>query len=245
MQWSDWAKGLGGLWQRQRTSAWGAMLDRQEILLASLSRQQTGGMRVVVFEHLHAPEGLVHLSEGDHWLVQTLRQLGTHLPAQRRTMVLALAEGRCREGVLNLPASADPRRWAAEVQLEAAAAWALDPGEVGFDFHVEQGEKGSPGAADVRIVWAACQRKELREWQQHARSAGWRLPAVETESQALRRAALCMRGDEGQHWADSPQDWQFAATPQRSPADVDWTRLQAGPLCKPLVACGAALGGLL
>jgi len=101
------------------------------------------------------------------------------------------------------------------------------------------------GDVSVRVVWAACLRPQLEQWQQHARSAGWRLLAVEPQVQALQRAALCLRGDGSEHWADSPQDWQFDALPQRARVDVDWDRLQAGPLSKPLVACGAALGGLL
>lgn len=238
MQWSPWAKQLWN-WRRSRHSAWGAMLDQQEILLAALSLQQTGGVRVVVFEHLHAPEGLVHLSERDDWLVQTLRGLGTHLPPRLRTMALALSEDRCRQGVLEGVVQ-DPRRWPAEVQLEAADAWGVGPEAVGFDFRVEN-EGAAPG---TRVHWAACLREELQQWRQHARSAGWRLPVVEPEGQAAQRAAMCLRGDALQQWAESPQDWQFSRAPQRAWAEVDWPRLQGGPMWKPLVACGAALGAL-
>ncbi len=238
MQWRPWAKQLWN-WRRSRHSAWGAMLDQQEILLAALSLQQTGGVRVVVFEHLHAPEGLVHLSERDDWLVQTLRGLGAHLPPRLRTMALALSEERCRQGVLEGVAQ-DPRRWPAEVQLEAADAWGVGPEAVGFDFRVED----EASASGPRLHWAACLREELQQWRQHARSAGWRLPVVEPEGQAAQRAAMCLRGDTLQQWAESPQDWQFSRTPQRAWAEVDWSRLQDGPMWKPLVACGAALGAL-
>ena len=244
MQWSGWAKGLG-FWRRQRASAWGAMLDEQEILLVALSRQQTGGIRVVVFEHLHAPEGLVHLTERDSWWVQTLRQLGSHLPSRRRSMAIALGQGRCREGVMDVQAAADARQLAAQVQLEAASAWGVGPQEVGFDYQIKTEGESMVEDRPCRVVWAACQRQELEQWQQHARSAGWRLLAVEPQRQALERAALCLRGDGSERWADSPQDWQFDPAPQRAWHDVDWARLQAGPLYKPLVACGAALGGLL
>lgn len=244
MQWSGWAKGLG-LWRRKRTSAWGAMLDEQEILLVALSRQQTGGIRVVVFEHLHAPEGLVHLAERDSWWVQTLRQLGSHLPSHRRSMAIALGQGRCREGVMDVLATVNAPQLAAQVQLEAASAWGVGPREVGFDYHLENPQASMPGDVPVRVVWAACQRQELEQWQQHARSAGWQLLSVEPQAQALERAVLCLRGDGSERWADSPQDWQFDSLPQRARLDVDWARLQAGPLIKPLVACGAALGGLL
>lgn len=238
MQWSPWAKQLWN-WRRSRHSAWGAMLDQQEILLAALSLQQTGGVRVVVFEHLHAPEGLVHLSERDDWLVQTLRGLGAHLPPRLRTMALALSEDRCRQGVLE-GLSQDPRRWPAEVQLEAADAWGVGPEAVGFDFRIEDDGQ----AQGLRVHWAACLREELQQWRQHARSAGWRLPVVEPERQAAQRAAMCLRGDTLQQWAESPQDWQFSRAAQRAWAEVDWPRLQDGPMWKPLVACGAALGAL-
>ena len=229
-------------WRRLRTSAWGAMLDQQDILLAALSWQPTGVVRVMVYEHQHAPQGLVHLSERDDWLVQTLRSLGAHLPQQLRTMVLALGDGRCRQGVLNWEGATDLRRLQAEVQLEAAAVWGVDADAVGFDFHIEPG--ASTGALQ-QVHWAACLQDELRRWQQHARHAGWRLPVVEPEQQAVRRAAMHLRGETWRHWAESPQDWQFSRTPERDLSESDWTALQHGPMWRPLVACGAALGVLL
>ena len=228
----------------QRTSAWGALLDQQEIMLAALSLQKSGGVRVMAYEHLHAPPALVHLSERDQWLVQTLRGLGAHLPAQARTMVLALAEGRSREGVLDWEGPHDLHRLAPEVQLEAATAWGVEPGAVGFDFRLELGV-AAKGQEVQQVHWAACLREELLQWQQHARSAGWRLPIVETGVQAAQRAAVHLRGDALQYWAESARDWQFGQTPERELAEVDWPRLQAGSMWKPLVACGAALGALL
>lgn len=239
MQWTDKAKGLWR-WRRQRPWTWGAMLDQREILLAALSLQQNGGVRVVVFEHLHAPEGLVQLGQRDDWLVQNLRGLGKHLPVRLRTMALALGEDRCRRGVLKNGTVQHLRHLAAEVRLEAAAAWGVGPEAVGFDFRVEDAQ-GPEGAS---VHWAACLSEELRRWRQHARNAGWRLPVVEPEQQAAQRAAMCLSGDALEQWAQSPQDWQFAREPQRAWTDVDWTRLQDGPMWKPLVACGAALGAL-
>ena len=229
-------------WRRPRTSAWGAMLDQQDILLAALSMQPGGVARVMVYQHQHAPEGLVHFSERDDWLVQTLRNLGMHLPKAQRTMVLALGEGRCRQGVLAWDAAADPRRLPAEVQLEAAAAWGVATAAVGFDFQTEP--PASPGAPP-QVRWAACLREELQRWQLHARQAGWRLPVVEPEQQAVQRAAMHLHGETWRHWAESPQDWQFSRTPERPLAELDWTALQSGPMWRPLVACGAALGALL
>jgi Tfp pilus assembly PilM family ATPase len=216
------------------------MLDQREILLAALSLQQTGGVRVQVFEHLHAPQDLPDLLARDDWLVQTLRGLGAHLPARLRTMALAIGEDRCRQGVLEGEALQDAHRLPAEVQLEAAQAWGVGPDAVGFDFRID----ASHAEQGLRVHWAACLREELQQWRQHARSAGWRLPVVEPEHQAAQRAAVCLGAQTLQHWADSPQDWQFSRTPVRDASEVDWPRLQAGPMWKPLVACGAALGAL-
>lgn len=234
MQWFSQAKHLLGR-ATQRTHAWGAMLDPQDILLAALSLQKNGAVRVMVFEHQHAPEGLVQLSDRDDWLVQTLRGLGSHLPRSLRTMALALDEERCRQGVLTHRPGTSARLRQAEVQLEAASAWDVAPDEVGFDFRVEADE----------LHWAACLLEDLQQWRGHARNAGWRLPVVEPGQQAGQRAALHLRGEAAGHGADSPQDWQFSRTPERAQADVDWPQLQAGPLWRPLVACGAALGVLL
>ena len=233
----QWLKHAGRLLGRPtpRSHAWGALLDPQEILLAALSLQKSGAVRVMVFERQHAPEGLVHLSERDDWLVQTLRGLGSHLPQQLRTMALALDDERCRQGVLLHSPATSAAQLQAEVQLEAASAWGVAPDEVGFDFRSEAGE----------VRWAACLREDLQQWRGHARSAGWRLPMVEPGHQAAQRAALHLRGEAAGHGADSPQDWQFSRTPERAQADVDWPQLQAGPLWRPLVACGAALGLLL
>lgn len=234
MQWLKHARYLlAG--RRRRTKAWGALLDQQGILVVALALQKTGAVRVMVFERQHAPEGLVQLSQRDDWLVQALRGLGSQLPAPQRTMALALDDERCRQGVMVHDTALSTQQLQAEVQLEAAAAWGVGPDEVGFDFHVMA----------PQLHWAACEREDLRQWQGHARNAGWRLPVVEPGGQAARRAALHLRGDRGGHWADSPQDWQFSRTPERVLADVDWLSLQAGPLWPPLVACGAALGVLL
>ena len=227
-------------WWRPRTSAWGAMLGEQEILLAAVALQPTGLARVVVFEHLHAPDGLVHPAERDDWLVQTLRGSGAHLPARLRTMALALGDDRCRQGVFEWDGAGAPRQLEVEIQLEAAAAWGVAADAVGFDFSTDP----SP-AHGAQVHWAACLREDLAKWRQHARSAGWRLPVVEPGPQAAQRAAVCLRGDTWQQGAESPQDWQFSLTPERDADQLDWPYLRARALWKPLVACGAALGALL
>lgn len=240
MRWSKAAQGLA-FWRRQRASAWGAMPDRQEILLAALSRQQTGGVRVVGFHRFHAADGLVQPDASGQTLAQALRRLGEPLQRQARILALALDDSRCRQGLLNLPSGLKSGQLAAEVMLEAAGLWGVSASEVSFDF----GQPQVSGDGGMMVPWASCLRQELLQWQAHVHGAGWRLPAVETEAQALERAALCWLGDEAQRWADVPQDWRFATAAQRARTDLDWQRLSVWPLRKPLAACGAALGALL
>ena len=228
-------------WRQGVDTAWGSLLDEQDIQVAALSLQKAGGIRVLVFEHVRAPDGLGDSAARDDWLVQTLRVPGEHLPASRRTMALALRESRCRQGTLVWQGSTHPRTLAAEVQLEAASALGVDPAHIGFDFQVVP---AAPGEG-VQVHWAACLRSELQQWQRHARKAGWRLPVVETEHQAARRAATHLSGELQHHWANSPQDWHFEHMPQRELAEPAWTQLQASAMWGPLVACGAALGALL
>lgn len=230
-------------WRRRSLTAWGGLLDEQDMLLAALSLQPGGVVRVMVFEALSAPEGLADATARDNWLVQTLRGPGAHLPARLRTMALALREGRCRQGVMSWPTDvpAHAASLAAEVQLEAAAALGVAPDQIGFDFHVLPASASAP----MQVHWAACLRSELQQWQRHARSAGWRLPSVEPELQAGRRAAMALCGDPMQHWAASAQDWQFSLAPQRQLSEAACAPLRASPIWGPLVACGAALGALL
>lgn len=228
-------------WRRRKTTVWGSLLDEQEILLAALAVQPSGSVRVLALEHLRAPEGLSDSAARDNWLVQTLRGPGEHLPARLRTMVLALRAGRCRQGVMDWPPLVKPGTLEAEVQMEAAAALGVAPSQIGFDFHVEQASVH----AVLRVHWAACLSSELQHWQGHARSAGWRLPVVEPEQQAARRAAMHLRAEHWQQWATSAKDWQFSLAQQREVSEQEFGQLQSLPLWGPLVACGAALGALL
>jgi len=237
MQWLKHARRLLGR-PAPRSHAWGALLDPQEILLAALSLQKSGAVRVMVFERQHAPEGLVQLSERVDWLVQHLRAAGAHLPRRERTLALALHASRCRQGVYQPTAGLGPRQWLADVQLEAAMALAVAPDEVGFDVDPPFDAHSTP----PQVHWAACLRQDLQRWQGQAQSAGWRLPVVEPEHQAARRAAVCLRGDARSHGAQSPQDWQFDRVASRALDDAQWQRVQSSPQWGALVACGAALG---
>lgn len=226
-----------GAWRR-RASAWGALLGEEHILLASLAVQSTGSVRVAVFEQEQAPAGLGAHGARDHWLVQRLRAASARLPRRERALALALHAGRCRQGEYLAAAGLNPSQLAAEVQLEAASALGVAPAEVGFDFALLP---GSPAAVQP-VQWAACTHQDLQHWQDHARRAGWRLPVVEPEHQAARRAASCLRGDAQLLWAQSPQDWQFERRPVRRLDDAIWQAVQTLPQWGPLVACGAALG---
>lgn len=231
-------------WQRRQHTAWGSLLDGQEILLAALSLQQAGGVRVMVFDRLRAPPDLDDAAARDAWLVDSLRQSGAQLPARLRTMALALREGRCRQGTLHWPGPPDGQALAAEVQLEASAALGVAPDQVGFDFQLSPSDGLFDAVEGTTVHWAACLRSDLAQWQGHARQAGWRLPVVEPEHQAARRAVNCLRGERLAQWATSPQDWQFSLRAEREVGDPDWQQLQASPMWGPLVACGAALGAL-
>lgn len=233
---------IQGWWRRwwRRTSTWGALLDDQQILLASLRVQASGSVRVAVFEHQHTPVGLVHPQERDAWLVQQLRAVSAPLPRSARTMVLALHESRCRQGVYQPSGQLSPSQLAAEVQLEAASALGVTPQAVGFDFET----RSTPGSDVSMVPWAACLREDLQHWQDQARRAGWRLPVVEPEHQAAKRAAECLRGEAQLHWVQSPQDWQFERRPVRVLDPAEWQQLRASAQWGALVACGAALGAL-
>lgn len=223
---------------RRRQSAWGALLDENQILLASLVLQSNGSVRVAVFEHQHTPVGLVPPDARDAWLVQQLRSISVHLPRRERCLALALHASRCRQGVYPVPTGLSPRQCLADVQLEAASALGAAPDEVGFDV----GPPFEVSTAAPMLHWAACLRQDLHRWQGQARQAGWRLPVVEPEHQAARRAALCLHGDARAHWAQSPQDWLFDREASRTLDDAQWQTLQISPQWGALVACGAALG---
>jgi Tfp pilus assembly PilM family ATPase len=226
---------------RQRGSAWGAVLDEQAMVLAALSRQKVGGVRVVMFDHVQAPDGLVQPSQRDAWLVESLRGAGEQLPRRHRTMALALHESRCRQGELQT-AARTLREQSAQVRHAAANAFGVDVSAVGYDFEREQSCDHEQGS---QLRWAACLREELHQWQAHARHAGWRLPLVEPADQSVARAASHWRGDRLHHWTTSPQDWQFDAAPQRQLLTEDWVQLRASPMWAALACCGAALGAMV
>lgn len=238
----QWIRQTQALVARQwpRATAWGALLERQEVLLVALSLQKTGGMRVVVFEHLHAPSGLVHHAEGDQWLSQTLVTLADRMPGRFKTMGLALGPERYRQGVVDWEGGLDLRRLQTQVAHEAATAWGTALAGVGFDFRIQE----AAAQPRARVEWAACLREDVQRWQQAARTAGWRLTLLETASQAAQRAMRHLQGDLQQHWALSPRDWLFQRQPQRPPEQLEGTAWQTETVWKSLVACGAALGTL-
>lgn len=221
---------------RRRHSAWGARLDEQHILLASLVVQANGSVRVAAFEHQHAPVGPWPPDARDAWLVEQLHGVGAGRPRRERSLALALHTSRCRQGVYTPPPGLAPAQCLADVRLEAAQALGTVPEDVGFDVALPSGADPQPGV----VHWAACRREDLQRWLGHARRAGWRLPVVEPEHQAARRAAQRLRGDA--HRAQSPQDWLFERSTTHTLDEGQWEALQASPQWGALVACGAALG---
>lgn len=222
---------------RRRTSAWGAVLDAQHILLVALAAQSHGPVRVAVFEHQHSPAELLPPEARDSGLVAQLRQVSAQLPRRERRLALALHESRCSQGQCRLDPDLPMAQLVAEVQLEAAQAMGVAPQEVGFDFELQD----DPATRSRVVHWAACRRQDLQHWQDHARRAGWRLPLVEPEHQAAHRAACCLQGEAWANWAQSPQDWQFERSPVRDLDEGLWQAVRASPQWGPLVACGAAL----
>ncbi len=230
-------------WRRRR-SAWGAaLLEQQQIVVAALTLQASGSLRVAwLGRPLPAPAGAPDVG-GFNAFTDQLRDAGAPLPRRARTLALALHAECCRQGVLEPVAGLSPRQLAADVQLEAASALGVDPQNVGFDFEI-----ADRAAAAPRVHWAACSRQELQHWTQQARHAGWRLRGVEPEAQAAQRAAASLGGEAVAWWAQSPQDWQFERQPARGLSETEWRglreRLQVSPQWGPLVACGVALGQL-
>lgn len=196
--------------------------------------------------------------------------LGWRWPwARPGPLALAWPQARCQQGVLLWPGAADAPALQAEVHLEAATVLGLPPAEVLFDFqthttthghtHGPMRESRAPvappmhppassttpapedGPALLSVHWVAAPREPVLSTQRQLRAAGWRVPQIEPETLAARRAAECLLGEPGLPWAVPVRDWQFAQRTQRSVSEAAWRALQDSPHWGPLAACGAAL----
>ena len=94
------------------------------------------------------------------------------------------------------------------------------------------------------VTWVAAARTDLLAAQRRLRAVGWRVPHIEPEILAARRAAECLLGEPALPWAVPVRDWQFALRRQRNVPEATWRALQDSPHWGPLAACGAALAVL-
>ena len=230
---------------RRITRAWGIALDDRGVTLVCLGRSVGGDVRVLQALHLLAPAWAQAPDSHHDWLVETLREASEQEVRRHRRLVLALPMDRCQSGVFDAPEGLTPEALQAEVQLEAAQSLNVAAQEVSFDFEVQAAEV----AGTQCVHWLACLRSEVQAWQRHTRAAGWRLPAVEHQPQAVQRALRCMRGDVHKLLAQAHQDWSFSDPDtgqgvQDALTEDAWIDLQGRPAWAWLSACGAGLRAL-
>lgn len=228
-------------------AAWGGLLGEQAMSLVRLSRHAGAHtLRVQAFEHQPAVQAPGAHSAGQPWWWPQLQRIARPRPGPRLgvrwpgsspgPLALAWPQAHCRHGELSWPGAVDAPALLAEVHLEAASALGLPPAEVGFDFQ--------PDADSGTVHWAAAARADVLAGQRQLRAAGWRVPHIEPEALAVRRAAECLLGEPTLPWALPVRDWQFAQRTQRSVSAAAWRALQDSPHWGPLAACGAALAVL-
>ena len=228
-------------------------------------------VRVQAFEQANAGPSPAQLHSGSPWWAAHMRRIAqpswpwSRLPWPARArgpLALAWPQADCRQGVLVWPGEPDTPALRAEVHLEAATALGLPPADVGFDFQVQSQVQAQaqvhaqvhaqmlepltsrpsvPEPNAVSVTWVAAARTDLLAGQRRLRAVGWRVPHIEPEALAARRAAECLLGEPALPWAVPVRDWQFALRSQRSVPEPTWRALQDSPHWGPLAACGAAL----
>lgn len=220
-------------------------MDDRGVTLVCLGRSVGGDVRVLQAQHLLAPVWAQAPDSHHDWLVETLREASAQEVRRHRRLVLALPMDRCQNGVFHAPEGLTPEALQAEVQLEAAQSLNVSAQEVSFDFEVQATET----AATQCVHWLACLRSEVKAWQRHTRAAGWQLPAIEHQPQAVQRALNHMCGDVYKLLAQAHQDWQFSDFDAGHGAmdavtEDAWIDLQGRPAWAWLSACGAGLRAL-
>ena len=220
-------------------------MDDRGVTLVCLGRSSGGDVRVLQALHLRAPAWAQAPDSHHDWLVETLREASAQEVRRHRCLVLALPMDRCQSGVFHAPEGMTPEALQAEVQLEAAQSLNVSAQEVSFDLEAQPAKT----AAAHGVRWLACLRSEVQAWQRHTREAGWRLPAIEHQQQAVQRSLRYMRGDVHKLLAQAHQDWQFSDPhADHRAVDVlpeeDWIGLQGRPAWAWLSACGAGLRAL-
>lgn len=242
--WRRWA------WGSVR-DAWGLAPQNGAWALVGLTRQSPNVVQVATSAVLQPPVGLG--TTDPSWLSPCLRQNGQARGGGRYRLNMALPADQLQEGHIDFPADLPPEDWPYEVQLEVSQALQLPPDAVNFDFEPAPSLHGLV----QRVHWIGCAQALVSEFKSCARAAGWRLAAVESETQAAQRGARALQGGVASLLTQAPQDWQFrldtpsravhATAPPQGPPDSDAAiedalrQVLATPAGPRLVASGLAL----
>lgn len=230
--------------------AWGLAPQAGAWALVGLTRQSPHLARVDTLASLQAPQG--QDASDRRWLSQHLRQNGRASGRSHR-LNMALPAAQLQEGHIDFPADFPQEDWPYEVQLEVSQALQLAPDEVNFDFEPAP----LTGGLVQRVHWIGCAQALVSEFKSCTRAAGWRLAAVESETQAAQRGVRALQGGVASLLTQAPQDWQFrlahgsdsARPPEHAdtPADSEEAiedalrQVLATPAGPRLVASGLAL----
>jgi len=193
--WRRWVRG-------SVRHAWGMAPQAEAWALVGLARQNPHLAQVHTLASLQAPVG--QDAADPSWLSPHLRQNGRASGRSHR-LNMALPAAQLQEGHIDFPADFPPEDWPYEVQLEVSQALQLPPDEVNFDFEPAP----STGGLVQRVHWIGCAQALMTEFKSCTRAAGWRLAAVESETQAARRGLLALQGGVASLLTQAPQDWQF------------------------------------
>lgn len=194
--WRRWA------WGSVR-EAWGLAPQNGAWVLVGLTRHGPSSAQVRTSTVLHPPVGLG--TTDPSWLSLSLRQNGRAHGGGRCRLNMALPADQLQEGYIDFSADLPPDDWPYEVQLEVSQALQLPPDAVSFDF------EPAPWASGLvhRVHWMGCAQARVTEFKNCTRAAGWRLAAVESETQAAQRGARALQGGVTSLLTQAPQDWQF------------------------------------
>lgn len=241
--WRRWTRG-------SVRHAWGLAPQAGAWALVGLARQNAHLAQVHTLASLQAPVG--QDASDPSWLSLHLRQNG-RASGQSHRLNMALPGAQLQEGYIDFPADFPQEDWQYEVQLEVSQALQLSTDEVNFDFEPTP----STGGLVQRVHWMGCAQALLTEFKSCTRAAGWRLAAVESETQAAQRGLRALQGGVASLLTQPPQDWQFrfndlgrsVPPPEQvnAPADSEETieealrQVMTTPAGPRLVASGLAL----
>lgn len=193
--WRRWVRGSA-------RHAWGLAPQAGAWALVGLTQQNPHLARVHALAFLQAP--VDQDATDPSWLSPHLRQNGQASGRSHR-LNMALPAVQLQEGHIDFPADFPQEDWPYEVQLEVAQALQLPPEAVNFDFEPAP----STGGLVQRVHWIGCAQALMTDFKSCTRAAGWRLAAVESETQAARRGLLALQGGVASLLTQPSQDWQF------------------------------------